>query len=79
MKVPVEIRLIDIAELCAILKRSRASVYRDIRRDKNFPKSFRLPGGRSVRWRLVEVLAYIDAKTPSVIDLSHADCGGGVK
>lgn len=73
MQVPVEIQLIGIAELCAITKRSRASAYRDMRRDKDFPRPFRLPGGRSVRWRLLDVMAYISKKSAAS---STADNGG---
>lgn len=60
MIVPDEIRLVEIAALCLILNRSRASVYRDMKRDPAFPRPFRLAGGRSVRWRMSEILAYIE-------------------
>lgn len=48
--------LVGIATLVEMLQRSRASIYRDIERGA-FPKALKL--GRSSRWRVSEVCAYI--------------------
>lgn len=72
VKLPEEIRLIGIAELCAILGRSRASVYRDMERDSNFPRKIRITGSRSVRWRMGEVIAYVDRLASLAWDSSRA-------
>lgn len=49
--------LVGIATLVEILQRSRASIYRDIK-NKTFPKPLKL--GNSSRWRLSEVMAFIE-------------------
>lgn len=49
-------KLVSIAAVAAILDRSRASIYRDIAQ-KVFPKPLKI--GRSSRWRMSEVNAYI--------------------
>jgi len=49
--------LIQISALVEMLQRSRASIYRDIKRGA-FPKPLKL--GSSSRWRRSEIEAYID-------------------
>lgn len=49
--------LVGITTLVAILHRSRASIYRDIK-NNTFPKPLKL--GSSSRWRLSEVEALIE-------------------
>lgn len=71
MQVPAEIRLIGIAELCATLGRSRASIYRYINKDPAFPRQFRIGGSRSVLWRMADVMAYIDQCASSKTSPSH--------
>jgi predicted DNA-binding transcriptional regulator AlpA len=48
--------LISMSTLTVMLQRSRASIYRDIARG-DFPKPLKL--GRSSRWPLADVEAYI--------------------
>ncbi|WP_340110128.1 helix-turn-helix transcriptional regulator [Pikeienuella sp. HZG-20] len=55
-------RLVDMSTLNKMLQRSRASIYRDIERSE-FPGPLKL--GRSSRWRLSEVMAYIEARSQS--------------
>ncbi|MGR3572809.1 helix-turn-helix transcriptional regulator [Brevirhabdus sp.] len=49
-------KLVSIAAVAAILDRSRASIYRDIAQ-RVLPKPLKI--GRSSRWRMSEVDAYI--------------------
>ncbi|WP_340110601.1 helix-turn-helix transcriptional regulator [Pikeienuella sp. HZG-20] len=55
-------RLIDMSTVTKMLQRSRATIYRDIGRSE-FPGPLKL--GRSSRWRLSEVMAYIEARSES--------------
>lgn len=49
---PITERLVDIKTVCAVLCRSRASIYRDIQRG-DFPKPIKLRG--SSRWKLSDL------------------------
>lgn len=49
--------LITVSALVEMLQRSRASIYRDIKRG-TFPKPLKL--GNSSRWRRSEIAAYIE-------------------
>jgi predicted DNA-binding transcriptional regulator AlpA len=49
--------LITVSALVEMLQRSRASIYRDIKRG-TFPKPLKL--GSSSRWRRSEIAAYIE-------------------
>ncbi|WP_457650689.1 helix-turn-helix transcriptional regulator [Profundibacter sp.] len=50
-------RLVDITTVCDTLCRSRASIYRDIKRG-NFPKPIKL--GNSSRWRVSDLQKIIE-------------------
>lgn len=54
-------RLLTRRELELLLNLSRATIYRRQTEDSRFPQRIRLLGGRAVRWRLSEALAYIRA------------------
>lgn len=54
-------QLIDIKTVCAILCRSRASIYRDIQRG-DFPDPIKLGG--SSRWRMSDLNKIIDPDFP---------------
>lgn len=49
--------LLPIERVCEIVSRSKASIYRDIKR-KTFPKAQKL--GRSSRWRLSLVMQVVE-------------------
>ncbi len=49
---PITERLVDIKTVCAVLCRSRASIYRDIQRG-DFPEPIKLRG--SSRWKLSDL------------------------
>lgn len=59
--IPIE-RLVDMSTVAKMLQRSRATIYRDIGRNE-FPSPLKL--GRSSRWKLSEVMAYIEARSES--------------
>lgn len=52
--------LITRQQLEELLKISRATIYRRMQQDSLFPRGIRLLGGRAVRWRLSDVLAYVE-------------------
>jgi predicted DNA-binding transcriptional regulator AlpA len=52
--------LITRQQLEELLKISRATIYRRMKEDDLFPRGIRLLGGRAVRWRLSDVLAYVE-------------------
>lgn len=54
-------RLLDMKEVCRLLSRSPASIYRDITRGA-FPRPVKLGG--SSRWRLSDVNAIIEKGMP---------------
>lgn len=58
--IPLEHRLISKSELMELLSWSESSIDRRLREDPDFPRPVRL-GPHTVRWRLAEVLAYIDS------------------
>ena len=64
--------LLPIERVCEILSRSKASIYRDIKRE-TFPKAQKL--GRSSRWRLSLVLQIVEGtyQPECSIDLNSAD------
>jgi predicted DNA-binding transcriptional regulator AlpA len=53
--------LVDLKTVCRALTRSRASIYRDIKRG-TFPKPSKV--GSSSRWRMSQVRAAIAAASP---------------
>ncbi len=53
-------RLVDIKTVCAVLSRSRASIYRDIQRG-DFPKPIKLRG--SSRWKLSDLLKVVNGES----------------
>ncbi|MCD1634204.1 AlpA family phage regulatory protein [Martelella mediterranea] len=59
-KIPLEHRLTPKQKLMELLSWSESSIDRRLREDLDFPRPVRL-GPRTVRWRLAEVLAYIDS------------------
>jgi predicted DNA-binding transcriptional regulator AlpA len=54
--------LLPIKAVCEIVARSRASIYRDIKR-KTFPAAQKQ--GRSSRWRRSEIMKVVEGKYPS--------------
>lgn len=58
--------LITRLQLQEILKLSRATIYRRMSEDSLFPRCIRLLGGRAVRWKLSDVLAYIELSSEEV-------------
>ena len=53
--------LVDLKTVCNTLSRSRASIYRDIKRG-DFPEPIKLGG--SSRWRLSDLNKIIDPEAP---------------
>jgi prophage regulatory protein len=60
LKQSVHPHLVDLNTVCAILSRSRASIYRDIKRGA-FPGPIKL--GHSSRWRMSDLQKIIDPDT----------------
>jgi predicted DNA-binding transcriptional regulator AlpA len=58
---PITERLVDIKTVCAVLSRSRASIYRDIERG-DFPEPIKL--GHSSRWRMSDLNRIVDPDSP---------------
>ena len=54
--------LLSIKAVCEIVARSRASIYRDIKR-KTFPAAQKQGG--SSRWRRSEIMKVVEGKYPS--------------
>lgn len=52
--------VIRIKQLTELLCRSRATIYRLLKRDPGFPRPFRMSGSRSKFWRVGDVLDYIN-------------------
>lgn len=52
-------RMINAEKLCEILDISKATMYRRLKDDPNFPQPLRFSGGRTMRWRLSDVMEYI--------------------
>lgn len=53
--------LISGEQLDALFGIASATRYRWQETDPAFPKPVRFPGGRTVRWRLADVIAYIES------------------
>lgn len=57
-------RLLDIDELGLLLKRSPATIRKDMRRNPfAVPQRLHIPGTRLLRWRECDVLAWLEEAT----------------
>ena len=54
-------QLLNIADLCGLLKLSRRSIYR-LQKDGSLPAAIRI-GPRAARWRLKDIEAFVSSRS----------------
>ena len=65
--------LLDVHELSTLLKRSPATIKRDLRRNPDaVPPRLQLPGTRLLRWRTEDVHAWLAAHVPALHQTKEA-------